>query len=281
LQPLLLPALLTGLVYFAAGLVLALGYFHSRRSWRRLAIGLAVLAFIGHAVTLWQAMNTPAGFDVSFLNTVSLAAGMIVGVLLASSLNSAILETGIIAFPGAGLFVWTQSLFTVEPLILGDLEPVLAVHVFSSILAYGLLGIAAINAVLLAIQGRLLRHPRPWRQLEMLPPLTVLESLMFRLIAAGWLVLTLSLATGLLFIQNLLAQHLAHKTILSLASWVLFGLLLTGRWWRGWRGRRAVGWTLTAMLILALAYFGSKLVLEVLLDRSWSTGTAALAAYGQ
>lgn len=280
LQPLFLLALLTGLVYLAAGLLLALGYFHSRRPLRQLAIGLAVLAFLVHALTLWQAMNTPAGFDVSFLNTMSLAALMIVGVLLASSLNSTMFETGIIAFPGAALFVWAQSLVPIEPLILDGLEPVLALHVFSSILAYGLLGIAAINAILLAIQGRLLRHPRPLRQLEMLPPLTVLETLMFRLITAGWLVLSLSLATGLLFVQNLLAQHLAHKTVLSIVSWVLFGLLLTGRWWKGWRGRRAIGWTLTAMLVLALAYFGSKLVLEVVLGRSWSAGAATLGIPG-
>lgn len=280
MQPLLLPALLTGLVYLAAGLLLALGYFHSRRPMRQLAVGLALLAFIGHALTLWQAMNTPAGFDVSFLNTLSLATLVIVGVLLASSLNSTLLEAGIIAFPGAALFVWLQTLVPLEPLFLDELEPILGLHVFSSLLAYAILGIAAITAVLLAIQGRLLRHHRPLRQLEMLPPLTVLETLLFRLITAGWLVLTLSLATGLLFVEDLLGQHLAHKTILSIVSWVLFGLLLTGRWWRGWRGRRAVGWTLTAMTALALAYFGSKLVLEILLDRSWSVAVAALGISG-
>ena len=280
MQPHTLPALLTGLVYLAAGALLALGYYHSRRSLRQAAIGLAVLAFLGHALTLWHYMSTPAGFDVSFLNTLSLAFLMIVGVLLATSLRSSMLEAGIIAFPGAAFFVWLQSLVPLRPLILADLEPVLALHVFSSLLAYGLLGIAAINAILLAIQGRLLRQPRPLRQLEMLPPLTLLETLMFRLITAGWLVLTLSLVTGLLFVENLLAQHLAHKTLLSIVSWVLFGLLLTGRWWRGWRGRRAIGWTLTAMLVLVLAYFGSKLVLEILLSRTWSTGPTALTPIG-
>jgi len=278
LQSHYLPALLTGLVYLAAGLVLALGYFHSRRTLRHLAIALALLAFVGHGLTLWQAMNTPLGLDVSFFNTVSLAALMIVGLLLASSLNSTLLEAGIIALPGAALFVWIQSFVALEPLLIDHLEPILGLHVFSSLLAYAILGIAAINAILLAVQDRLLRRSRPLRQLEMLPPLTVLETLMFRLITAGWLVLSLSLATGLLFVHNLLDQHLFHKTILSIVSWVLFGLLLTGRWWRGWRGRRAVGWTLTAMLALALAYFGSKLVLEILLDRSWTTGASALPA---
>ncbi|MCB1564805.1 MAG: cytochrome c biogenesis protein CcsA, partial [Xanthomonadales bacterium] len=63
------------------------------------------------------------------------------------------------------------------------------------------------------------------------------------------------------------AQHLVHKTVLSLLAWAAFGVLLFGRWRFGWRGKRAVRWTLLAMLLLLLAFFGSKFVLEVILQR--------------
>lgn len=260
----------TGLVYLAAGMALALGFFHARLIVRRIGAALALLAALGHAMTLWLQVVGPLGYDVNFLNSLSLASLLIVLVLLLSSLRVRNLEAGIIAFPGAALCVWLNWLVDPAPMVLTQMSPMLEVHVFSSLLAYSLLSIAAINAVFLAIQDHLLRHPRPLRQLELLPPLSTLEIMMFRLILGGWLVLSLSLLTGLMFVDDLMAQHLAHKTVLSLMSWLLFGLLLGGRWWFGWRGRRAVNWTLAAMLTLALAYFGSKLVLEVILDRSWS-----------
>jgi ABC-type uncharacterized transport system permease subunit len=90
---------------------------------------------------------------------------------------------------------------------------------------------------------------------------------MFRLIAAGFALLTLTLLSGALFIQNLRAQHQAHTAILSVAAWIVFGVLLIGRWRWGWRGRSAVNLTLIGMAVLLLAFFGSKFVLEMVLHR--------------
>ena len=84
----------------------------------------------------------------------------------------------------------------------------------------------------------------------------------------GFVLLGATLLTGLLFVQDLLAQHLMHKTVLSLLSWLVFGVLLLGRWRQGWRGRTAVHWTLAAMALLVLAFFGSKFVLELVLQRA-------------
>jgi ABC-type uncharacterized transport system permease subunit len=92
---------------------------------------------------------------------------------------------------------------------------------------------------------------------------------MFRLIGAGFTLLTLALLTGFVFVTNLRTQHLEHKTILSCVAWVLFGVLLVGRTRYGWRGRAAVRWTLSGFGFLILAYFGSKFVLETVLGRHW------------
>ena len=116
-------------------------------------------------------------------------------------------------------------------------------------------------------QERALRRRKFHGWLRALPPLTELESLLFRTIAVGFALLTATLLTGVLFVENLFAQHLVHKTVLSVLSWLAFGALLLGRWRYGWRGATAVRWTLVAMALLVLAFFGSKFVLELLLRR--------------
>lgn len=262
-------SLLALIFYLSAGLGLALGYFHDSRRLLVASTVAAIAAVLLHGYILWVTMNTPAGWDVNFLHTVSLTTWLISAVLLATAVWAETIEAGIVIFPGTALFLALHWIFGAEPLFLGEMSVMLETHVFTSLLAYSILSVAAIHALMLAVQEYALRHPRPIRQLELLPPLAVIETVMFRLITGGWFVLTASLATGLVYLEDLFAQHLAHKTILSILSWVLFGLLLAGRWWYGWRGRRAIHWTLGAMIVLVLAYFGSKLVLEVFLDRSW------------
>ncbi|MFP4209168.1 MAG: inner membrane protein YpjD [Wenzhouxiangella sp.] len=270
-------ALVSGLLYLAAGYVLARGHYRTSPNWPRAAIGLALLGIAGHAVFVGLRLGTPVGWDVNFVNILSLATLMIALVLVLTAAGTRSMEAGILVFPGAAVILWLQWLGQPAPMFLGHLPVMLKLHILTALLAFSLLAIAALNAIMLWLQDYLLRHPRPMRQLELLPPLVVLEQLMFRLILAGWLLLSVALGAGLTFVDDLLAQHLLHKTALSVISWVLFGLLLGARWWQGWRGRRAVNWTLVAMAMLVLAYFGSKFILEQLLDRSWSRTAMALA----
>ena len=94
-----------------------------------------------------------------------------------------------------------------------------------------------------------------------------MERLLFRMIAVGFILLSVSLLSGLVFLEDIFAQHLIHKTVLSIAAWGVFALLLWGRWRLGWRGRIAIRWTLAGFAVLMLAYFGSKFVLELVLQR--------------
>lgn len=143
-------------------------------------------------------------------------------------------------------------------------------HVVLSLFSAGFLTLAAAQAVTLAAQDRLLHQHSPNRMVQALPPLQSMEHLLFVLISLGFFILSLSLLSGLLFVDDLLAQHLAHKTVLSVLAWAIFGGLLWGRWRRGWRGRSAIRWTLSGYAVLILAYFGSKLILEQILSRHWS-----------
>jgi ABC-type uncharacterized transport system permease subunit len=145
----------------------------------------------------------------------------------------------------------------------------LTAHILLSMAAAALLLAAAVTALVLVFLDRRLRTRRIANLSSVLPPLDALEKVMFRLIGTGFVVLTLALLTGFVFVTNLHAQHLEHKTILSCIAWVVFGVLLIGRVRYGWRGRRAVLWTLSGFGLLILSYFGSKFVLEYLLGRHW------------
>ena len=124
------------------------------------------------------------------------------------------------------------------------------------------------QALALQQMERGLKNHSDNRWLNQLPPLQTMESLLLQLITLGWLALTVAIASGSIYIDDLFAQHLAHKTLFAVISWLLFGLLLIGRQKYGWRGATAVKWTLSAFIALALAYFGSKFVLEVLLNKA-------------
>lgn len=146
----------------------------------------------------------------------------------------------------------------------------IALHVALSIFAAGLLTLAAAQSVALAVLDRLLHRPDQLTRALRMPPMQAAEDWLFQLIAAGFFVLSMALLSGLVFVDDLFAQHLAHKTVLSILAWAIFGGLLLGRRRWGWRGRQAVRWVLSGYLAFVLAYFGSKLVLEHVLGRHWS-----------
>jgi ABC-type uncharacterized transport system permease subunit len=142
-------------------------------------------------------------------------------------------------------------------------------HVARATTAFAFLTIGAALAAAQVIVDRRLRSRRPLGILRILTPIESLESGCFHSIFAGFALLTLALVSGAFFVENLFAQHLVHKVVLAIVAWVVFGVLLLGRWRFGWRGRKALRWTLSGYALLVLSYVGSKLVLESLLGRHW------------
>lgn len=143
-------------------------------------------------------------------------------------------------------------------------------HLIISMLAYGFFTIASLHALLMALLEKRLHGGRIGAARSALPPLLTMESILFRLISAGFVLLTLSLASGILFSEELFGRPLSfnHKTVFGVLSWLIFGALLAGRALYGWRGRTAMRWTFAGFLTLVLAYLGSRFVVEVLLQRS-------------
>lgn len=147
-------------------------------------------------------------------------------------------------------------------------------HLVIAMMAYGLFTIAALHAALMGLVEKRLHGSGLGEELSgplaSLPPLLTLETLLFRILAGGFVLLTLTLVTGIVFSETLFGQafRFNHKTLFALLSWGIFGLLLAGRHFYGWRGRRALRWTMSGFVVLLLAYVGSRFVLEVVLGRS-------------
>lgn len=251
--------------YLIAAVLLGLPIARLPAPARGIGLGLATLAALVHA-TLIFGMHR-GGLDLHFFASLSLAAFGIAALTLLVNLFRPVAALGVIAFPLAALLLGLDVFFA-APTTPQSMEWQIKLHVSFALLAYSLLSIAALLAILLALQEKALRrHQLDSGLIRALPPLTMTESLLFRLIGVGFVFLTLTLLSGVLFVDDLFAQHLAHKTVLSIASWLVFGLLLFGRWRWGWRGGRAVRLTLIGMIVLLLAFFGSKFVLEMVLHR--------------
>jgi ABC-type uncharacterized transport system permease subunit len=233
--------------------------------WPGLGFGYAALA--AHAVILLQSLVTATGLDLSVFNTASLVAWLIVLLVLIGALTKPVENLAVILLPVAAVAIALERLLPGHRILPADAPLGLEAHVALSILAYSLFSIAALQALMLAFAEYQLRHKRPALVVRLLPPLATMEDLLFQVLAAGMAFLTLGLVSGFMFVDDFMAQHLLHKTVLSLIAWVIFATLLWGRLRRGWRGRIAVRYTLAGFLVLMLAFFGSKLVLERILRR--------------
>lgn len=258
------------LLYLATGLLLALRLSRAvtTRSTKLALVGMGLVAAGLHAFELYHSTITPAGMNLGFFNATSLVGWFVALLLLLTALVRPVENLGIGLLPLAALTLSLGGFFTSQHLLLGGSGlKGLDMHILISILAYSLLGIAAVQAVLFAIQDTHLRDKHPGGFIRALPPLQTMEDLLFQLIWAGFALLSLALLSGALFLENIFSQHLAHKTILSILAWIVFATLLWGRWRFGWRGRTAIRWTLTGFFVLMLAYTGTKLVMEVMLGR--------------
>jgi len=231
------------------------------------AILLAWIGVLLHFSYLFNRFIQPASLNLNLLNAGSIISSLVAFLLLLTALNKPVERLGIVIFPVASISLLLTILLPseTEGFLIQDWS--MGVHILSSMIAFSLLNIAAIQAILLAIQEQQLRKHPPKRIIQSLPSLQTMETLLFQMIIVGMIFLTVSLASGFIFLEDLFAQHLAHKTILSLIAWFIFVGLLIGRFIYGWRGQTAVKWTLIGFVLLLLAYFGSKFVLELILKR--------------
>lgn len=257
--------------YSAATVLIGLRLFRANAGWippRGLALAVTFVGLLLHSWLLWDSIFSHAGLHLSFYSALALTSWTVITLLLVSSLTKPVENLGLLLLPAAALSLLFEAIFREVSFMQPSASWPLKIHVLLSMLAYSLLTLAAVQAILLAVQDHHLRSRHPGGFVRTLPPLQTMESLLFEMITAGFVLLTFALLSGFAFLEDMFAQHLVHKTVLSVLGWLMFGGLLIGRFRSGWRGRTAIAWTLGGFGVLILAYFGSKAVLELILERT-------------
>jgi ABC-type uncharacterized transport system permease subunit len=256
-----LVSLAVGVLYLAAALSVS-PYLKGRLAPRQLQnCGrlCAALALLGQIFLLSRILPESDGLNLSLIHVIALVSFMISLVVWGGSWFEPVLSAGLVAFPLTAAAVIALAIWPAGKLLLKTDHLLLDAHILFSLMAYSMLGVAAALAILLWIRESRLRRPETAGP-GSLPPLLVIERMLFQYLVAGFLLLTLALGTGFAYFRILGALGLWPKVMLAMVAWVLFGLLLWGHRRFGWRGRTAAGWTLSAFAALALSYFGTQLV---------------------
>lgn len=264
-----IPYLITAAIYLAV----AVDYWRKmtrpasevRWQWHfsLIAVGLAM-----HAWLLYQTMFE-GGFDLGLTNAISAIFWLTVLIYWLTDIQHNLQSLQAFVLPPAALAVLLQKCLPATHVLPYADQPLFLVHLIMALLAYSLFTFAALHALLMAAAERSLHNKPTLIKLPEFPPLLSMENLLFRVITIGFILLTLTLVSGVLFSEELFHQPMrfTHKNVFTVLSWLIFGGLLVGRYKYGWRGRTAIRWTLGGFVVLVLAYLGSKFVLEILLHR--------------
>lgn len=262
----LLAYVIASIAYVIVSIHLCWALVHQKPIAKGFSLGMLFVGMLAHATILYPQVITLYGLNFNVFNIISLTSLFFLLFYGLFCLYRPILSLGILATPTAfiGLTAGYFGRAPYQPLT--DLSVGLEAHILLSIAAYCVLLMAALQAVFLRLQIRELKHRtihRIW--VNKLPSLQSMESLLFDMILVGFILLSIALALGFVYVHDLMAQHLVHKTVFSILSWLLFGLLLVGHWRSGWRGKRAANTAIYAFILLAIGFVGSKFVLELVL----------------
>ena len=233
----------------------------SKKNAALIAIGLLI-----HAILLYQDIFI-GDLNLNIANTLSLIFWLTVLIYWIADIKHGLQNLQALVLPPAAATVALQASFHNNVVVAFASDPLFVMHITIALLAYSLFTFAALHALLMAAAERSLHQKASLIKLLDFPPIMAMENLLFKIIGLGFILLTFTLISGMLFSEQIFHQALKfnHKNIFTIISWVIFGSLLFGRERYGWRGRTAIRWTLSGFAVLLLAYVGSKFVIEVLL----------------
>jgi ABC-type uncharacterized transport system permease subunit len=236
---------------------------------RRFALTLLALPLLLHGMALAQSMLRADGLYLGVGNAVSSIVALAVLIYWIGSFVYRLQALHVLVLPVAAALSLLPLAFPPSHPLANTHLLAFKAHLLIALSAYSFFTIASLHVLLMALMERRLHAGNLPTFLQALPPLLTMETLLFRIISAGFVMLTLTLLSGVVFSEALFGTPLpfTHKTVFGILSWMIFAALLAGRALYGWRGRVAMRWTLAGFLALVLAYIGSRIVLEFILLR--------------
>lgn len=259
---------ITIITYFVSGFGAFYFLVNEKPVQRWLVYVPAAIGVAAHTAALTSEVIVEGMLQLSLLNSISICVWMTISVIVVSSLSKPLHNLFTFFMPAGALFLLV-ALFVPQLAQPKAYSAGMLIHVFVSLLAYSVMIIATLQALLVNIQSNHLhRHQFNNRLSRVLPPLQSMERLMFEWLMIGFILLTAAMVSGGLYVENMLAQHLIHKTVLTMVSWGFFATLIFGHFYLGWRGQRASQMIYLGFGFLLVAFVGSKFVLEYLIQTS-------------
>ncbi len=254
------------LTYLASGMAAIWSIVKDQKIPRWVIYGLAVIGLAAHSAELTAEVLVEGMLQMSLLNSISICVWMTITVVLVSAMTKPIHNLFTFLMPAGALFLML-GLFMPQLAAPKSYSTGMLVHIFVSLLAYSVMIVATLQAILVNIQSNHLhKHRLNNRISSILPPLQSMERLMFEWVIIGFVLLTAAIATGGIYVDNLLAQHLIHKTTLTTIAWFFYATVIFGHFYLGWRGKNASRLIYLGFIFLIIAFIGSKFVLEYLLQ---------------
>ena len=219
-----------------------------------------IVAWLLQAVVCAYSLFDENGWKLTIVNAILLVSWLSVLIVLLYKLNSRWVKVPLV-------------FFVLVSLLIIDINPILDyhhyqqfswqldLHISLSMLAYAILSVATLYAVSLLVHIKKIKNSKFDNSSNLLAIVDE-EKKLFQLIALGWLILSTSLISGVIFVEDFMQQHLGHKVVFSILAWLVFGIIIFGRMTKGWRGEKLISLTIAGMTFLAIGYLGSKIVLE-------------------
>ncbi len=227
---------------------------------------ICLIAIVLHGLYLYAPLFSHDGLNLDIVSEGSQVAWLTVLILFVTTFTRRVEILALFVLPLAIVLVLID-IFLPHATKSVQITGALGSHILFSLLGYSTLLLATLQALLLSAQSKQLHKHQSGRFVRSLPALQDMENLLFRFIFTGVILLSAGLLTGFVFLEDLFGNQVLHKTVLSIIAWVVYTTLLIGHWRQGWRGRKAIRWTIVAFMLLILAFFGSKFVQEVVLSR--------------
>jgi len=265
----LIPYLVVVFIYLAVAIDFWRGAkYVDNRQQLKLHSTMIALGLVVHGWLLYQVIFANS-FNLGFFNVLSAIAWLTVLIYWVADLKHQLTSLQAFVLPPAAIFALLPVFNVANHLMPSAESPLFLAHIGIALLAYSLFTFATFHALLMTIAERTLHNKATFIKLPNFPPLMVMEGLLFKIISLGFILLTITLVSGMLFSEQIFGKPLQfnHKTIFSIASWFIYAGLLYGRFQYGWRGVKAIRWTLAGFVLLLLAYVGSQFILQVLLHR--------------
>ena len=226
----------------------------------------AVIAIVSHAALIFNEFSADNFYHINIASSLASVAWLIALFALLRGQHAGAMMLKPVVYLFAAL---SCILLAFAPARWGtylSMDVGLLIHIVLSLVAYGILALATLYAIQSAYVSKILKQRKNPVIFSKLPPLMTLERYFFRLLFSGTLLLLLALASGFAFLNDMFAQDVAHKTILSIAAAAVYVVANVIHRVSGARGRLMVVLTLVGGILLTLGYFGSRFVKDILLS---------------